>query len=209
MNNMMNHYDLLIDENNDPVHDPEPLREYMDRWDGEAFIRVLELSQEKTALEIGIGTGRIALRTAPLCNRLYGIDLSSKTCARVKKNLSEYRNVTLVCANFLDYNFNRKFDVIYSTLTFMHIADKQRAINKVSSLLNHNGKFILSIDKNQSEYIECGNRKIKVYPDNPENIICCIHNAGLIFEENIETEAAYIVTAKKQNTAYLAMLGIH
>ena len=25
------HYDLLIDENNDPVHDPKPLRDYMDK----------------------------------------------------------------------------------------------------------------------------------------------------------------------------------
>lgn len=26
---VVRHYDLLIDENNDPVHDPEPLRDYM------------------------------------------------------------------------------------------------------------------------------------------------------------------------------------
>ena len=25
------HYDTLIDLNNDPVHDPEPLKEYMDK----------------------------------------------------------------------------------------------------------------------------------------------------------------------------------
>lgn len=32
------HYDLLIKENNDPVRDPEPLLEYMDKWDGRQFI---------------------------------------------------------------------------------------------------------------------------------------------------------------------------
>ena len=32
------HYDLLIDEDNDPVHDPKPLQEYMNKWDGPAFI---------------------------------------------------------------------------------------------------------------------------------------------------------------------------
>lgn len=30
---VINHYDSLIDENNDPVFDPQPLKEYMDKWD--------------------------------------------------------------------------------------------------------------------------------------------------------------------------------
>ena len=42
------HYDLLIEENNDPVHDPEPLREYMDKWDGQKFIDSLQLTKEKS-----------------------------------------------------------------------------------------------------------------------------------------------------------------
>ena len=29
---------MLTDEKNDPVHDPRPLRDYMDKWDGQAFI---------------------------------------------------------------------------------------------------------------------------------------------------------------------------
>ena len=41
-----------------------------------------------------------------------------------------------MCDDFLTYDFNEKFDVIYSSLTFMHIENKQEAINKVSSLLN-------------------------------------------------------------------------
>lgn len=30
--NIINHYGALIDENNDPVHDPAPLKAYMDKW---------------------------------------------------------------------------------------------------------------------------------------------------------------------------------
>ncbi len=51
------HYDMLIDENNDPVRDPEPLREYMDKWDGRQFIDSLQLTKRKSVLEIGVGTG--------------------------------------------------------------------------------------------------------------------------------------------------------
>lgn len=65
----------------------------------------------------------------------------------------------LICADFLSYEFDRYFDVVYSTLTFMHIEDKQRAINMIAGLLNGAGRFVLSIDKNTSEFIDTGARK--------------------------------------------------
>lgn len=125
------HYDLLIDENNDPARDPWPLREYMDKWDGRQFIDSLQLTKEKSVLEIGVGTGRLAVRVAPECREFCGIDLSPKTVKRAKENLKEQTNVALICGDFMSYEFGRKFDVIYSSLTFMHIRDKQAAINKV------------------------------------------------------------------------------
>lgn len=33
------HYDLLMDENNDPFHDPPDLRRRMDSRDGQAFAK--------------------------------------------------------------------------------------------------------------------------------------------------------------------------
>ena len=64
---VINHYDLLIDEGNDPFRDPPVLQEYMSRWDGERFIEALELTGNKRVLEVGIGTGRLAGKVAPLC----------------------------------------------------------------------------------------------------------------------------------------------
>ena len=162
------HYDMLIYEGNDPVQDAAPLKEYMNKWDGYKFIQSLELTKDKTVLEIGIGTGRLALKVAPQCKTLYGIDISPRTIERAKENLKEQKNVTLICDDFLAYDFSEKFDVIYSSLTFMHIENKQAVINKVSSLLNKDGIFVLSIDKNQSEYIDMNTRKIKIFPDIPD-----------------------------------------
>lgn len=81
-NDLIRHYDLLIDENNDPVHDPEPLHQYMDQWDGPTFLDLLDLTKEKNVLEIGVGTGRLAVRTALLCGAFCGIDISPKTIQR-------------------------------------------------------------------------------------------------------------------------------
>lgn len=193
------HYDMLIDENNDPVRDPEPLREYMDKWDGQQFIDSLQLTKRKSVLEIGVGTGRFAVRTAPNCREFFGIDISQKTVKRAKENLKKQTNVTLVCGDFMSYEFGRKFDVIYLSLTFMHIRDKQAAINKVRSLLNIGGRFVLSIDKNQSDTIDYGTRKIKIHPDRKEDIAEYINQSGMSLIKVFETEFAEIFAAAKQN----------
>ena len=193
------HYDLLIEENNDPVRDPEPLREYMDKWDGRQFIDSLKLTKEKSVLEIGVGTGRLAVRVAPECREFCCIDLSPKTVKRAKENLNNQTNVMLVCGDFMSYEFGRKFDVIYSSLTFMHIKDKQAAINKVKTLLNISGRFVLSIDKSQSDTIDYGTRKIKIHPDRKEDIAEYINQSGMSLIKVFETEFADIFVAAKQN----------
>ena len=199
LSSVSKHYDLLIKENNDPVRDPEPLLEYMDKWDGRQFIDSLQLTKEKSVLEIGVGTGRLAVRVAPECREFFGIDISQKTVKRAKENLKKQTNVTLVCSDFMSYEFGRKFDVIYSSLTFMHIKDKQAAINEVKTLLNFSGRFVLSIDKSQSDTIEYGTRKIKIHPDRKEDIAEYINQSGMSLIKIFETEFAEIFAAAKQN----------
>ncbi len=196
-NTIATHYDILIDEGNDPVHDPEPLKAYMDKWDGQIFINKMELNSNKSVLEIGVGTGRLAVRVAPLCKTFCGIDISPKTIKRAKENLIGFENVELKCGDFLSYSFDKQFDVIYSSLTLMHISEKQRAFNLITDLLVPNGTFALSIDKNQDEYIDIGTSKIKIYPDKPSDVEEYISAAGLKLTEHYETESAYIFVCKK------------
>ncbi|MDE7297808.1 MAG: class I SAM-dependent methyltransferase [Lachnospiraceae bacterium] len=193
---IISHYDALIAENNDPVHDPKPLRDYMDQWDGQCFIDCMELNKTKSVLEVGVGTGRLAVRTAPLCSAFVGIDPSPKTIERAGANLRDYKNVTLICDDFLRCPFDRAFDVVYSSLTFMHIENKQAAIDKAAFLLK-NGRFVLSIDKNQDQYIEMPGRKIRIYPDNPRDIKNYIRTAHLNLIRHYETPFAHIFIADK------------
>lgn len=197
INNVSSHYDALIDENNDPVFDPEPLKKYMDRWDGTAFIDLLDLNVSKSVLEIGVGTGRLAIRTAPLCRAFTGIDISEKTVEKAKQNLKRFSNVTLIHGDFYTFDFSEKYDVIYSSLTFMHFNNKADIIAKIYSLLVPNGSFVLSIDKSRNKYIECNGRTVEIYPDDPETTKTHLHNAKFVVESVIETEAAYLFSAKK------------
>lgn len=191
------HYDLLIDEGNDPVLDPPPLRAYMEKWDGQMFLDALALSGTQSVLEIGVGTGRLAVRAAPLCAAFTGIDLSPKTVARAREHLAACPNAMLVCGDFLTYAFTQSFDVIYSSLAFMHIADKQRAIEKAAELLTPGGRFVLSIDKNPAAFIDTGTRRIVIYPDTPDETAARIAAAGLTLFARPETEFAHIFVARK------------
>ena len=195
--NIINHYDLLIDEDNDPFRDPPMLQEYMSLWDGERFIEALELTKNKKVLEIGIGTGRIAVKVAAFCMTLTGIDISPKTIERAKENLKEYKNISFICADFSDYQFTGTFDVIYSSLTMMHFRDKKQVVTKIDTLLNKDGIFCLSIDKNQSQYIDMGTRKVRVYPDTLDNMKSLIKATAMSVAMVFETDNAYIIVSKK------------
>lgn len=197
MNSVIEHYNQLIDENNDPVHDPKPLRDYMDKWDGQKFIESMQLDKSKSVLEIGVGTGRLAIKVAPNCGRFVGIDISPKTIQRATENLVLHRNIELICDDFMSFAFDERFDVIYSSLTFMHIKEKAFAIQKITSLLKTDGRFVLSIDKNQSDFIDMGTRQVKTYPDNPTDICHFIANANLELTDQFETDYAYIMVSQK------------
>lgn len=195
---VVSHYDLLIDEGNDPVHDSTALQDYMDKWDGPTFIDQMQLDKNKSVFEIGVGTGRLATRVAPLCGEFYGVDISHKTIERAKENLAEYSNVTLTCVDFSAYDVPFCFDVIYSSLTFMHIKDKEQAVKKIAGLLKQGGRFVLSIDRNPSEFIDMGSRKIKIYPDTVDVITKCNEGAGLTIINQYDTEFATIFVAIKE-----------
>lgn len=191
------HYDLLIEENNDPYRDPPDLQKYMELWDGHIFLDLMELNPSKTVLEIGIGTGRLAAKTAERCMHLTGIDISPKTIARAQENLQNFSNISLICDDFTHYQFKEKFDVIYSSLTMMHFRDKKPVIDKMNTLLNHNGLLCLSIDKNQSEWVDMSTRKLRVYPDKPDKTIALAKQGGLKTKEAVETENAFLLVFVK------------
>lgn len=191
------HYDFLISDNiSDPFRDPEILKDYMNKWDGKIFLDALQLDKKEIALEIGVGTGRIAQSTFKQCKKLYGIDLSELTINRAKENLRA-DNVTFICSDYLLYEFDIQFDIIYSTLTSMHIENKQDFFNKVAHDLKDGGRFLISIDDNQDEYLDMGIYKVKIYPDNLKDTQNYILQSGLRIIEIIKTDNAHVFVCDK------------
>lgn len=103
------HYDLLVDENNDPFYDLPELKDYMNKWDGQVFIDALQLYENKEILEIGLGTGRIAVKVASYCKRLTGIDISPKT---IQRALDDIKHMTIDQGTITKHGGGTAFSII-------------------------------------------------------------------------------------------------
>ncbi len=190
------HYDLLIANGNDPVNDSIELQNYMNKWDGDIFVENLKLDKSKSVLEIGCGTGRILKKIIGTFKNYTGIDISSKTIERAKEHFKD-KNISFITDDFISHEFNCRYDVVYSSLTFMHIKEKSIALSKIYSLLNLGGIFVLSIDKNQNGFIDTGYSKIEVYPDTKENISSLLKDIGFQDIKIKEIDNAYIISAER------------
>ena len=193
---VISYYDFLIEEGQDPVQDPPILQTYMDKWDGEYFINLLELDDTKNVLEIGCGTGRLAVKIAPKVHSFCGIDISPKTLETAKIHLRD-KNVKLICDDFLTHQFKEKFNLVYSSLTFMHMENKHQAIKMMAEILMKNGIVVLSLDKNQDDILNYGVKQLKIYPDDPDVIIGMLKEQGFYEIEKHEVEFAYLIKAKR------------
>ena len=197
MENLIRHYDRLVEENNDPFRDPPALREYMNRWDGDAFLSLLSLTPKARVLEIGVGTGRLAGRVLPRCAHLTGIDCSPRSLERCRENLRDSDRLTLVLGDFLTWYSPEKFDRIYASLTFWHFQDKRAAVQKAASLLAPGGRLVLSLGKGREQSLRCfDGLEIPLYPDDPLRTTELLREAGLHPLPLQETEFAWLVAAE-------------
>lgn len=173
----------------------------MDGWDGGVFLDALMLDGTQDVLEIGVGTGRLAVRIAPEYASFTGIDISEKSVARAAQHLAGCPQAWLVCADFMAWETRMRFDVAYSSLTFMHLADKRGAAQKAAALLKEGGRLVLSLDRDDSGVIDYGTRRLTVYPDDPAEMTSHLREAGLTVQPVLETERAYILIATKGERA--------
>ncbi len=111
------------------------------------------------------------------------------------KNGSNSHNI--IIRDFIKQAFDCTYDVIYSSLTFMHVKEKRNALQKIYSLLNKEGRFVLSIDKSQNQIIDTGYSQIEIYPDNPQSIAKEMGEIGFQEVRVNEIKLAYVITAKK------------
>lgn len=172
------HYDLLIDEIDDPAHpqtdpfyDKGLLRAWMEQADGPAFWQALGDVRGQAVLEIGVGTGRVARKVLEQgCAKLTGIDISSKTLERARRNLAAYPDVELLLCDAEEFIREEAFDAACCVWAFFHIANQRRALENIIASLKPGGRVVLSLETGD-EWLDYGPRRIRQYPVRPDEVV--------------------------------------
>ncbi len=165
------HYERMIDEIDDPAHpamdpfhDPPWMAAWLAQADGPAFFAALGDVRGWHALEIGVGTGRVAKKVLDAgCARLTGLDISPKTLARARQNLAGYANVELLEADIQSFVRAEAFDVAYCVWAFFHFEDQPRALANIVASLKPGGRLALSLEQSNAE-LDYGSRIIRQHP---------------------------------------------
>ena len=111
-------------------------------------VRKLELQHGDTVLEVGCGTGRnlpyLEAAVGP-SGHVLGVDLSERMLSQSRALCGRraWRNVTLVCADALDYRAPRPLNAVLFSLSYSVMRNREQILNHVWSQLRPGGQVVI------------------------------------------------------------------
>jgi ubiquinone/menaquinone biosynthesis C-methylase UbiE len=112
----------------------------------DAVVEVAELglSASSTLVELGTGTGSVALAAAPICGRVVAVDISAAMLAELRRKATDLRltNLEVVRAGLLSYEHQGSpADVVYARHCLHQLPDfwKSLALRRMAAILRPRG----------------------------------------------------------------------
>jgi tellurite methyltransferase len=97
--------------------------------------KVLELKEDGSVLDLGVGDGRNVLFLAEAGFKVTGVDVSAEALKSFTKKISNklINKITLIKSDITKFEFKDKYDIILSnvTLNFLNKVEIQRLINNI------------------------------------------------------------------------------
>lgn len=111
-----------------------------------SIIEKYTILKNKEVLDIGCGTGRLAIHLGKLVKHWSGIDISSESVDTARKNIKELGledKIDFEIGSFKEIPFNKKFDIVISSNSLHFEPDKNDAFESVYTSLKSGGYFII------------------------------------------------------------------
>lgn len=117
-----------------------------------------ELGPHSRVLEVGIGTGRIALPLAPHVQAMYGVDLSQRMMERLRsKQRDEVIYLVQGDATRIPYA-SHSFDAVLVVHVFHLVPEWKQVVAEIRRVLKPNGVLLLAGHNNQDPVRELFNQ---------------------------------------------------
>ncbi|MEG0307709.1 MAG: methyltransferase domain-containing protein [Clostridium sp.] len=119
---------------------------YRPTYPEELFLDVINysnISSDSKALEIGIGTGQATLPILKTGCNVTAIELGDNLTRYVKDKFSNYKNLNVINADFIEYPIKAEsFNLVYCATAF-HWLPLEERYKKINNVLNDNGTVAL------------------------------------------------------------------
>jgi len=114
----------------------------------DAILAELELTGEEIVVDLGCGTGEIALRVAPSAREVIGVDIAPGMIARLAERAGElgYTNVRGIVASLEELDLeSASVDVVVSNYVFHHLSDgaKEETLARIARWLRPGGQVVI------------------------------------------------------------------
>lgn len=164
-------------------------------------------SEEKVPniLDIGAGTGILSEFAAKKFTEANFtlIDLSDKMLDIAKLRFGNNQNVNYIIADYLNFDFKEKYDIIISALSIHHLEDEKKKLlyKKLYSILKPKGIFVNADQvRSNSNYIELLNKsKWRTSVENSgllkEEILSAFDRVKLDKESTLDEQLAWLKEA--------------
>lgn len=120
------------------------------------FYKCLALEHGNRALELGVGTGRVAIELAKSGVTVWGIDNSEYMIAVAKRKIQKesptvQKKIRLILGDMRDFRLKQKFPFTYlASSTFEHlltIEDQTKCVRSIYDVLEANGTLAFDISQ--------------------------------------------------------------
>lgn len=110
------------------------------------LIDLVKINGNEKILDVCTGTGHaVHYASKKITNGfITGIDISEKMIEIAKNKEKKNSKINLICTDLEEFYPNLKFDLITCAFGIFFFPDMKKAIQKMKSLLNKNGRIILS-----------------------------------------------------------------
>jgi ubiquinone/menaquinone biosynthesis C-methylase UbiE len=174
----------------------------------ERLARLLRLSGEERALDVGTGAGELALALAPLVASVVGLDLVPEMLAQAASRAPA--NVELVEGDAAALPFARDaFDLVCSARTLHHLARPELVVAEMNRVLRPGGTLLV-VDQlapvDPLAAIEL-NRFERARDPSTTRILADVDLRGLFDANGLVLRTAEVVAEERNLDAYLDLAG--